>query len=180
MIVLAENSLICMSVNSNDITVRYDNGARIIMNIRGNEEVNTAPELLRLSDSFLWNHEDAIIINTAVCNNQQEEYEHTVDLLYRTSLRQYYYGSAKNDISVCESLLSTHESHLNSASGNSNVANSMSHTDSSNIQESKTVKGNHEDDLSKHSGRSKFAVEVASAAALVTQYLTSEMYHGSK
>lgn len=80
MMVIVNHSLTCMSVDNNDITVRYDNSARIIMNVRGNEEVNTAPELLRLSDSFLWNHEDAIIINTAVCNNQQEEYELTVDL----------------------------------------------------------------------------------------------------
>ena len=80
MIVLAENSLTCMSLNNNDITVRYDSGVRIIMNVRGNEEVNTAPELLRLSDSFVWNHEDAIIINTAVCDKRQEEYELTVDL----------------------------------------------------------------------------------------------------
>lgn len=80
MIVLAENSLTCMSVNNNDITVRYDNGARIIMNVRGNEKVNTAPELLRLSDSFVWSHDDAIIINPAMCDKQQEEYELTVDL----------------------------------------------------------------------------------------------------
>lgn len=180
MIVLAENSLTCMSLNNNDFTARYNNNAKIIMNIRGNENVNAASELLRLSDSFVWNHQDAVIINTAVCDNQQEEYEHTVDLLYRNSLRQHYYGSAKNDIMVCESLLSTHEPHATTVLGNSNVANSMPSTDSSNIQESKTVKGNHEDDLSKHSGRSKCAVEVASAAALVTQYLTSKMYHGGK
>lgn len=81
---------------------------------------------------------------------------------------------------VCESLLSTHESHLNSASGNSDIISSMQHTDSSNIQELMKTEGNKGDDFSKHSDRSKFAVEVASAAALVTQYLTSEMYHGSR
>lgn len=80
MIVLAENSLTCMSLNNNDITDRYDNGAKIILNVRDNEKVNAAPELLRLSDSFVWSHEDAIIINTAVCNKRQEEYKLTVDL----------------------------------------------------------------------------------------------------
>lgn len=80
MMVIVKHSLTCMSVNNNDITVRYDNGARIIMNVRGNEKVNTAPELLRLSDSFVWSHDDAIIINTAMCDKQQEEYELTVDL----------------------------------------------------------------------------------------------------
>ena len=80
MMVIVKHSLTCMSVNNNDITVRYDNGARIIMNVRGNEEVNTAPELLRLSDSFVWSHDDAIIINPAMCDKQQEEYELTVDL----------------------------------------------------------------------------------------------------
>ena len=81
---------------------------------------------------------------------------------------------------VCESLLSTHESHLNSVSGNSDNKNSVPSTDSSTIQELMKVKGNNEDDLSRHAGRSKCAVEVASAAALVTQYLTSKMYHGGK
>ena len=80
MIVLAENSLTCMSLFNNDITVRYENGAKIIINVRGNEKANVAPELLRLSDSFVWCHEDAIIINTAVCDKQPEEYELTVDL----------------------------------------------------------------------------------------------------
>ena len=80
MMVIVKHSLTCMSVDNNGITVRYDNGARIIMNVRGNEEVNTAPELLRLSDSFVWSHEDAIIINTAVCDKRQEEYELRVDL----------------------------------------------------------------------------------------------------
>ena len=56
----------------------------------------------------------------------------------------------------------------------------MSHTDSQNIQELIKTEGKNEDDFSKHSDRSKFAVEVASAAALVTQYLTSNMYHGSR
>ena len=80
---------------------------------------------------------------------------------------------------VCESPLSTHESHLNTPSGNSDIISSMQHTDSQNIQELIKTEGKNEDDFSKHSDRSKFAVEVASAAALVTQYLTSEMYHGS-
>lgn len=77
---LAENCLTCMSISINDITDRYDNGAKIILNVRDNEKVNAAPELLRLSDSFVWNHEDAIIINTAVCDKRQEEYELRVDL----------------------------------------------------------------------------------------------------
>lgn len=81
---------------------------------------------------------------------------------------------------VCESLLSTPEPHLNAVSGNSDDNNSMSYLDSSNIQELMKAKGKNEDDFSKHSDHSRFAVEVASAAALVTQYLTSNMYHGSR
>lgn len=107
----------------NILIIRYNNDVRLMVNVDDNIKMNTLSRLYQDSDRFIWNHDDAVIINSVVCDQKHEEYTNIIVFQNRNK-EQNKLETYKNSIIVCTARFSQHESIPNVPSTQANPCNS--------------------------------------------------------